>query len=220
MVEKASRRFRLSWVRAMSEEMMTVNGGDPPDDDGDVEGLEEVDAEDSGEDAEDAEDTDFDDGDRVEQGGDRGGGDHGTREPGVEGHDAGFGEAEDRTAGGGAGPRPPSTFPARKPPVKVHVTAGLAGRQKISGGKGEGDRGTEQVGQVGASAGAGLAVLVVGDERVGREREHLVEEIEREQVAGEGDAEGGAEGDGEEGVEARLGVLLQAAHVADRIERR
>ena len=72
----------------------------------------------------------------------------------------------------------------------------------------EGHRSSKQVGQVSPSAGSGFLVLMVSDQRPGGEREDLVEKIEGQQVAGEGNAESGGERQGEEGKEARLGMLL------------
>ena len=60
---------------------------------------------------------------------------------------------------------------------------------------------------------------VVRDERVGRERQDLVEEEQREQVARERHAHGGADGDREADVEPRLVRLPVSPHVADRVDR-
>ena len=60
---------------------------------------------------------------------------------------------------------------------------------------------------------------VVRDQRIGDQREHFVEQEQREQVGGEGDADRRGERQREADVEARLVRLAVAAHVADRVQR-
>ena len=60
---------------------------------------------------------------------------------------------------------------------------------------------------------------LVGDQRIGRERQRLVEQEQREQVLGERDPDRAAERHGEADVESRLARLVVGAHVADRVDR-
>ena len=64
-----------------------------------------------------------------------------------------------------------------------------------------------------------LGVRLVGDQRIGRKRQDLVEDEEREQVLREGDAHRRPQRHRETDVEARLTRLVVAAHIADRIDR-
>jgi hypothetical protein len=59
----------------------------------------------------------------------------------------------------------------------------------------------------------------LGDQRIGRQREHLVKQIEGQQVGRKGHADGRRNGDGKRGEIAGLRMLLERAHVADGIER-
>ena len=58
----------------------------------------------------------------------------------------------------------------------------------------------------------------MGDQWKGRDGEHLVEEVDGKQVGREGHPHGGAKGEGEKGIKPSLGVLVEAAHVADGVE--
>ena len=64
-----------------------------------------------------------------------------------------------------------------------------------------------------------LGVGLVGDERIGRKRQRLVEQEQREQVLGERDADGAAQRHGEAHIVGGLPRLVVAAHVADGIDR-
>ena len=77
-----------------------------------------------------------------------------------------------------------------------------------------------QVDQVFLAALVAFLVLVMGDQRIGADADDLVEQIKREQVVGERAADGAEQRQGEAGVEARLRVLVEAAHVAGRVEDR
>ena len=59
----------------------------------------------------------------------------------------------------------------------------------------------------------------MGDERVGRQRQNLVEDEQGQQVLGEGDADGGRNGHGEEEIETGLVDFMVATHVANSVER-
>ena len=107
--------------------------------------------------------------------------------------------------------------PARMPPgVKSSVPASshvptIAGRNS-----------TSEVPSSSSSRGARRASpprRLVVDQRIGRERQRLVEQEQREQVLGEGDADGAAERDREADVEGGLARLGVGPHVADRIDR-
>ena len=64
-----------------------------------------------------------------------------------------------------------------------------------------------------------FVVLVVGDQGVGGERQHLVKEIQCKQVAGKGHTDGGGKGYGEKAEIPGLTVLMEPAHVSDGIGR-
>ena len=64
-----------------------------------------------------------------------------------------------------------------------------------------------------------LGVGLVGDERIGRKRQRLVEQEQREQVLGEGDADRAAQRHGEADIVGGLPRLVVAPHVADGIDR-
>jgi hypothetical protein len=58
----------------------------------------------------------------------------------------------------------------------------------------------------------------VRHERIGRERQHLVEQEQCDQVSGERNTHRRRERYGEHHVEARLVLFVVAAHVADRVQ--
>ena len=80
-------------------------------------------------------------------------------------------------------------------------------------------RGAKEKKQVDAAPADRLGVGLVGDERVGRKGQRLVEQEQREQVLGEGDADGAAQCHGEAHIVGRLPWLVVAAHVADGVDR-
>ena len=82
------------------------------------------------------------------------------------------------------------------------------------------DRRAEKDPEVDAAALLRLLRPVMGHQRIGRERQQLVEEEQREQVRCERHPHGPRERDGEEDVETRLVLLVVTSHVADRIDRR
>src|SRR3546814_4921680 len=65
----------------------------------------------------------------------------------------------------------------------------------------EADRGAEQQSEIDPPAALRLRGPLVHHQRIGRERQGLVEDEQREHVAGEGDAHGGGDRDGEADVE-------------------
>ncbi len=92
----------------------------------------------------------------------------------------------------------------------------------IKAGSANRDRGPDKVREVGSSTGRALPCPDDGSPagRL-RKREQLVEEIEGQQVSGKGDAQRGGQSETAKNTEeARLRMLVQAAHVADGVERR
>ena len=101
--------------------------------------------------------------------------------------------------------------------VEVERAGGDAGpgdgRQQQQG------RGAEQHQEIEAPGPLGLLVAAVGDQRIGDQRQHLVEKEGGEQVAGERKAHGGGDREREADVEDRLPLFAVRPHVADRIQR-
>jgi len=180
---------------------------------------EEVDAEDVDDDLQDAENARLHDGDGVEEGRHRRRRHHGVRQPGVGGHqrrlaDAVGVEEEERDEERRRGFRVHGEEPARRELRRPGDREGPGDR-----GEEKADRGAHQDAEVDAAPALRVFVALVGDEREGRERQDLVEDEQRKEVRGVGDAERRADGDGEAHVKARLPRLVVAAHVADRIDR-
>ena len=108
------------------------------------------------------------------------------------------------------------TLPAKKPAgAKARVPALLVGDDH--GRQDQGYGGAHDVEEVLAPRGAGLGVLVMGDQGIGSQGKHLVKEVQGEQVGAKGHPDGGGQGHREKAVVAGLGVLIQAAHVADGV---
>ncbi len=111
-----------------------------------------------------------------------------------------------------------STWPPRMPPgVKSSVPAtmpvqAMAGRRRSG-------RGAEQHHQVEAAGLPRFERGAMGDERPGGEGEQLVEQEEREQVAGECDPHGRSDGERKADIEQRLAWRLLGPHIADRVDR-
>ncbi len=80
-------------------------------------------------------------------------------------------------------------------------------------------RGAKQHQEIQSPGRPRLFGATVGDQRIGHQRQHFVEQKEREQVAGERDAHGGGDGEREADVEDGLARFPVRSHVADRIER-
>ena len=59
---------------------------------------------------------------------------------------------------------------------------------------------------------------MMGNQRIGADRDDLVEEVEGEEVVGEGHTDGTEDGQGETGVETGLGMFVQSPHIAHGIE--
>jgi hypothetical protein len=102
--------------------------------------------------------------------------------------------------------------PARKSVVPAEVPDVDHRRQQ------EEHRGAHQDRQVGAPAAARLVGAGVGDQRIGDQRQHFVEQEQRQQVGGEGDRQRGGDGQREADVEARL-VLSPGCRACSRWNR-
>ena len=85
-------------------------------------------------------------------------------------------------------------------------------------GQQEGLGRAHQVDHVAPAAVPGFLVLLVVDQGIGDQAEHLVEDDQGKQVGGERPADGRRQADGETGEEPGLCVFLQAPHVADAVE--
>ena len=77
-----------------------------------------------------------------------------------------------------------------------------------------------QVGEIFFAAFIALFILMMGHQRIGADADDFVKQIQGEQIVGKGAAHGAEQGQGEAGVETRLRVLLQAAHIAGRVKHR
>ncbi len=170
-------------------------------------------------DARDSENARFDDRDRVQERANRCGGDHRRREPPVRREErclhpeADHQKHEDRDerrrlpgihAGGKNTAYPEVTAPADR--IEPHHT------------ERECRTPAERVVQVGAPSPERRRRARVHDERIGGQRERLVEDEEREEVGRERDSHRGPDTDGEEAEEPR--PVTRVAHVASRVDRR
>ncbi len=148
---------------------------------------------------------------------DRGRGDHRRRQPAVERHHRGL-----------ADPEQVERHQHRHHPVGCSAGENPARDEVEAAGRDPGepdreqqgpDRGPEQDAEIDPARAPGLLGAAMGHQRIGADRQHLVEHQKRQHVAGEGDAHGRGQREREEGVEAGLVGLVMAAHVADRIDR-
>ena len=175
---------------------------------------QQVEAEDVEEHLQHREDPRLDHGHRVQQGADRGRGDHGRGQPAVKGDERRLAcpeGVEQEQAGDGGAAVSLEDAPLGELEGAGQVPGPEQGRQQ------EEERGAEQDAEIDAAAAAGGRGAPVGHQRVGREGQDLVGEEQREQVAREGDRQGGADGNGEEEEEPGLRGLVVAAHVPDRV---
>ncbi len=101
--------------------------------------------------------------------------------------------------------------------AKIESSGHRIGHQH--GRQGQTDGGAQNVGQIFAPGSPRLQILFMGDQRIGGKGENLVEQVERQEIAGEGHADGCTDGDGETGEIAGLIMLLETAHVPDGINR-
>ena len=183
--------------------------------------MENLDTEDVGINANDAEYADLHHGHGMKQRGNGGGRHHGVRQPRVERHKPRLGETESEQQekhhlGGGREEgnlaRVGEKIHRNRSPVEPDV-APAQGRQEQTEGS------EEKVTEIGATTLAGFLVLHVGDQRIGRDRQHLIEKVNREQVGREGHAHGGAKRNAKKGIETSLGVLVQPTHIAYGVKR-
>ncbi len=178
---------------------------------------QQVDAEDVDRHLEDGEHAGLDHRHRVQQRAHRRRRHHGGGQPAVEGHDRGLADAEHverKQHGNDAGRGLVAQDTAGGEVERAGQRPGPYDRDELKT-----DGGAEQQAEVDAPGAARLCAAAVGDQRVGGKRQHLVEDEQREHVGGQRDAHGAGDGDGEADVEARLVLLVVAAHVADRVER-
>ena len=155
----------------------------------------------------------------MQQRADRRGRHHRRGQPGVQRHHRGLGEPEQVAEVDHAQQRrrgvDPRQQPARHEVERPRQMVGQRQRREQPA-----LRRAHQVDEVFPRAVPGLVVLVVVDERIGDEAQDLVEDHQGEQVGGERTSGRRREAGGETGEEPGLRVLLQAAHVADGIDRR
>ena len=181
--------------------------------------VEEIDAENVDRYLEDREHARFHNGDGVEEGGDRRRRDHRVWQPWMDWHQRGLTNAERVKRHKDAGDRARLVDMARKKAADREI-----GRARNRIGphdrrQEETDGGREQDAEINAATIARLVIALVRDEREGRQRQHFIEDEEREQVRRIGDADRRRDGDGEAHEEASLMLLVVPAHIADRIER-
>jgi hypothetical protein len=152
----------------------------------------------------------------MEQGADRGGGDHRRRQPAVEGHDRRLADSEDKENQQAAGDQGRGVGRENPPGDKVEGPGGVPGADNRQEEKE--DRGGEQHSEVDPAPLLGLLGPGMGDQGVGGEGQHLIENEQGEEVVGVGDPHHRGDGNGEAGVEAGLVVFIVAAHVADGVD--
>ena len=146
-------------------------------------------------------------------------GHHSGRQPGVHRHHRGLGEAEEIAEIDDRQKRRRCIDPCQQPSRhKVERPRNVVGQRQR--GEEHAFRRTHQIDDVLAAAPPSLLVLMMIDERIGNEAQHLVEDHQGEQIGREGAADGGCKAGGEAGEEPGLRVLVQVPHVADGIDRR
>ncbi len=59
---------------------------------------------------------------------------------------------------------------------------------------------------------------MMGNQRIGADRDDLVEEVQGKEVVGKGDPDGPERCQGKTGIEAGLGMFLEAPHIAHGVE--
>src|ERR1019366_6139623 len=137
----------------------------------------------------------------------------------VQRHHAVLGEAED-AAGVENGDEAVVDADGENASVDVGGEVERAGKQVEHYHRGENEAlgGGGEVNEVFAGAFVAFVVLMVGYQRVSDDADDLVEKIEREEIVGERAADGAEEREGETGVEARLLMLMETAHVAGGVK--
>ena len=176
-----------------------------------------VDAEDVDHHLQHGEHAGLDDGDGVQQRTHRRRRHHGGRQPEVERHQCRLADAEHIERQQKA--KETGTQLAFEDSARLEVERARNHAGCDDGRKQEHHRGAKQQPQIHAPRAHRLRRGLVRDQRIGRERQRLVEDEQREQVLRERDAHGGGNRDGEANVVRRLPRLVVAAHVADRVDR-
>ena len=179
--------------------------------------AQRLNAEDVNHDLDDREHAGLHHGHGMEQGADRGRRHHRRRQPRVQRHDRRLADSEDVE----------SEQDAADPAAGLALENAAGGEVDRAGqDPGRHDcwqqqdrRGAEQHDEIDSARPDGFGVGLVRDERIGRQRQRLVEQEQREQVLGEGDGHGGAERHCKADVVRCLARLVVGAHVADRIDR-
>ncbi len=153
---------------------------------------------------------------RMQQRADRGGRHHRGRQPAVERHQGGLADAED--VEGQEDRQQPAAHPLRQDAARLEVEA--AGQDVGQGDRQdqEAQRGAEQEAQIDPPGPARLGRAAMGDQRIGRQRQGLVEHQEGQKIAGERDAHGAGQRQREAGMEAALLGVAIGAQIADRID--
>ena len=178
---------------------------------------EQVDAEDIDDHLEDGKDARLDHGDCVQEGADWGRSHHSGGEPAVKGHQRGLARAEgiekEQDADG------PRRCLASEDAARNEVKSSgdvVSGDQACEQ---EADRGRKQHPHIDASPRFSLRAAMVRNQRIGRKRQRLIAEKQRQHVAGKCRTQGTGDRQGEEGEEAGLIFLVMTPHVADGVHR-
>ena len=180
--------------------------------------AQKIEAEDVDQDLEHREHAGLDHRHRVQERAHRRGRHHRRRQPAVERHERRLADAEHvehQQHGGCAFAHGTGENSALLEVERPHLDPGPEDREEL-----QQDRRRQQDPEVGPAGAPRLVGAAVSHQRIGGERQRLVEQEEREHVAGEGDADGAAERHREADVVAGPVALLVGADVADRIDRR
>ncbi|MEZ5939557.1 MAG: hypothetical protein R3C52_15265 [Hyphomonadaceae bacterium] len=152
-------------------------------------------------------------GDGVQQRGHRRGGDHRGRQPVVQREHRGLGDAEHQHHEQDAG----------DDGIDLSVKHAAGRELGCAGDREDGDdrrqkqqdRSAHQRTEIDPPRPSRRRVARMRDQRIGRQRQHFVEDEQREQVLRHRYAHRAGDGEAEADVEARLVVFLLAAHIAD-----
>jgi len=161
-----------------------------------------------------AEHSDLDDGNRMKQRGNRCRCNHRPGQPMMKWHDPVFGKTEDAEDVqhddqrlvhiGGEDTRGDVCGEIERSGQDIDENHGR--QEKGLGGRGEID-------QIFASAVVSFLVLMVGNQRIGADRDDFIKQVHGKEVVGEGNPYGAKDGQGETGVKASLGMFVQPPHV-------
>ncbi len=151
----------------------------------------------------------------MQQGADRCRGNHGCRQPTVEGHQSGFADAKGKKRIKNTDYHRRAFVCQDASGVKCRRSGKLPGpdhRQQQ-----ESHRGAHQNTEIDAPAPSRFIRTRVGDERVGGQRKQFVEKKEGEQVLRQGHPHSGADRNREKGKEPGLVLFAVATHIANGI---